>query len=78
MLWKARLKPLHLVQRLPPPPPKFRILHVKVTYYNRSARARGAAGMGCGHRLLQDHVLMFGSGKFLARFDYREVKPYTV
>lgn len=50
----------------------------KVTYYNRSARARGKAGLGCGHRLLQDHVLMFGSGKLLARFDYREVKPYDV
>eukprot|EP00903_Cladosiphon_okamuranus_P005970 g5894.t1 len=51
---------------------------LEVTYYNRSARARGKAGLGCGHRLLQDHVLMFGSGRLLARFDYREVRPYDV
>ncbi|CAN0428546.1 unnamed protein product, partial [Hapterophycus canaliculatus] len=50
----------------------------KVTYYNRSARARGSAGEGCAHRLLQDHVLMFACGKLQARFDYQEVHPYDV
>ncbi|CAM9902089.1 unnamed protein product, partial [Laminaria digitata] len=51
---------------------------LEVTYYNRSVRARGAAGLGCGHRLLQDHVLMFGCGRVLARFEYQEVQPYNV
>lgn len=50
----------------------------QVTYYNRSARPRGEAGKGCGHALLQDHVLMFGCGKLLAKFEYQEVHPYTV
>ena len=50
----------------------------QVTYYNRSARARGPGGLRCEHRLLQDHLLMFNSGQLLARFEYKEIMPFNM